>query len=93
MDRFVESCEAFRAKDEVLQSIPSIGPQVSRTMLAHLPELGKCSRQKITALVGLAPTTMTADWQTSRATSAAAVAKCASVSIKRQLSPSATVLK
>ncbi len=55
MDRFVESCEAFRAKDEVLQSIPSIGPQVSRTMLAHLPELGKCSRQKITALVGLAP--------------------------------------
>jgi transposase len=55
MNRFVESCEAFRAKDEVLQSIPSVGPQVSRTLLAHLPELGKCSRQKITALVGLAP--------------------------------------
>lgn len=55
MDKFVESSEAFRAKDEVLQSIPGVGPQVSRTLLAHLPELGTGSRQTITALVGLAP--------------------------------------
>lgn len=55
MDKFVESSEAFRAKDEVLQSIPGVGPQVSRTLLAHLPELGQGSRQTITALVGLAP--------------------------------------
>jgi transposase len=55
LDRFIEASDAFRAKDEVLQSIPSIGPQVSRTLLAHLPELGHGSRQTITALVGLAP--------------------------------------
>lgn len=55
MDKFVESSEAFRAKDEVLQSIPGVGPQVSRTLLAHLPELGQGSRQTITALVGFAP--------------------------------------
>lgn len=55
MDRFVESCDAFRAKDEILQSIPGVGPQVSRTLLAHLPELGEGSRQRISALVGLAP--------------------------------------
>lgn len=55
MNKFVESCEAFRAKDEVLQSIPGVGPQISRTLLAHLPELGQGSRQTITALVGLAP--------------------------------------
>lgn len=55
MDRFVDSCEAFRAKDEVLQSIPGVGPQVSRTLLAYLPELGQGTRQQITALVGLAP--------------------------------------
>ena len=47
--------EAFRAKDEVLQSIVGIGPQVSRTLRAHLPELGRGSRQSIAALVGLAP--------------------------------------
>ena len=55
LDKFVESSEAFRAKDEVLQSIPGVGPQVSRTLLAHLPELGQGSRQTIAALVGLAP--------------------------------------
>jgi transposase len=55
MDHFVENSEAFRAKDEILQSIPGIGPQVSRTLLAYLPELGLGTRQQISALVGLAP--------------------------------------
>ena len=55
MDRFVDHSEAFRARDEILQSIPGIGPQVSRTLLAHLPELGDGDRYRITALVGLAP--------------------------------------
>lgn len=55
MDRFVEQSETFRARDEILQSIPGIGPQVSRTLLAHLPELGEGDRHQITALAGLAP--------------------------------------
>lgn len=55
MDRIVAESETFKAKDEILQSIVGIGPQVSRTLLVHLPELGQGSRQKIAALVGLAP--------------------------------------
>jgi transposase len=55
LDALVEASETFRAKDEVLQSIVGIGPQVSRTLLVHLPELGQRSRQGIAALVGLAP--------------------------------------
>lgn len=55
MDRLVADSEAFKAKDEILQSIVGIGPQVSRTLLVHLPELGQGSRQSIAALVGLAP--------------------------------------
>jgi transposase len=55
MDRIIESSAAFRARDEILQTITGIGPQVSRTLLAYLPELGQCSRQVIAALVGLAP--------------------------------------
>jgi transposase len=55
MDHFVDNSEAFRAKDEILQSIPGVGPQVSRTLLAYLPELGQGTRQQISALVGLAP--------------------------------------
>jgi transposase len=55
MDGLVSASETFKAKDELLQSIVGIGPQVSRTLLVHLPELGHGSRQTIAALVGLAP--------------------------------------
>jgi transposase len=55
LDRLVAESETFKAKDEILQSIIGIGPQVARTLLVHLPELGQATRQAITALVGLAP--------------------------------------
>jgi transposase len=55
LDQIVESSAAFQARNEILQTITGIGPQVSRTLLAHLPELGRYSRQAIAALVGLAP--------------------------------------
>jgi len=55
MERIIESSATFRTRDEILQTITGIGPQVSRTLLAYLPELGRYSRQSIAALVGLAP--------------------------------------
>jgi transposase len=55
MDRIIDDSETFKAKDDILQSIVGIGPQVSRILLVHLPELGQGSRQSIAALVGLAP--------------------------------------
>jgi transposase len=55
LEGIVADSETFKAKDEILQSIVGIGPQVSRTLLVHLPELGQGSRQAISALVGLAP--------------------------------------
>src|ERR1700691_2888283 len=55
MDKLIESSTAFQARDEILQTITGIGPQVSRTLIAHLPELGRYNRQTIAALVGLAP--------------------------------------
>lgn len=55
MDKLIESSQAFQARNEILQTITGIGPQVSRTLIAHLPELGRYDRQRIAALVGLAP--------------------------------------
>jgi transposase len=55
LDQIIDSSAAFRARNEILQTITGIGPQVSRTLLAHLPELGQYNRQAIAALVGLAP--------------------------------------
>jgi transposase len=44
----------WREKDNVLQSVPGVGPIVSTTLLAELPELGALNRRQIAALVGLA---------------------------------------
>jgi transposase len=51
----VKASPAWREKDELLQSIPGLGPVSSLTLLAALPELGSLEGGKIAALVGLAP--------------------------------------
>ena len=49
-------CSAsWQAKDDILQSVPGIGPVVSFSMIADLPELGTLNRQQISKLVGVAP--------------------------------------
>jgi transposase len=55
LDDAIQACPAWAAKDELLQSIPGIGPVVSRTRLAAFPELGKLSREKVAVLAGVAP--------------------------------------
>lgn len=45
----------WQATAERLQSTPGVGPVTAATLVADLPELGQFNRQKITALVGLAP--------------------------------------
>ncbi|MDQ3773952.1 MAG: IS110 family transposase [Pseudomonadota bacterium] len=46
---------AWRAKDDLLRSIPGVGPTTSATLLAQLPELGTLDRKAIAALAGVAP--------------------------------------
>ena len=45
----------WRVKDALLRTVPGVGPQLSLTLLAHLPELGTLDRRQIAALVGVAP--------------------------------------
>ena len=45
----------WREKDDLLRSVPGVGPQVSLTLLAYLPELGTLNRKQVAALVGVAP--------------------------------------
>jgi transposase len=42
-------------REDVLRSVPGIGPTVTATLLAELPELGALGRKQIAALVGVAP--------------------------------------
>ena len=51
----IEDSPVWREKDNLLQSAPGVGPVLSATLLAQLPELGTLNRQRIAALVGVAP--------------------------------------
>lgn len=51
----VQSSAGWQAKDQILQSVPGIGPVVSLAMIADLPELGTLDRRQISKLVGVAP--------------------------------------
>lgn len=59
LDRGItEALEAdadWKLREEILRSVPGVGPQTSRTLLGSLPELGRLSRQQLAALAGLAP--------------------------------------
>jgi transposase len=55
IDRMVQSRPDFKCKDEILRSVPGIGPVTSAILIANLPELGKYDRKIMAALVGVAP--------------------------------------
>lgn len=51
----VKASPVWREKENLLRTVPGIGPATAFTLLAELPELGQLSRQKIAKLVGVAP--------------------------------------
>jgi transposase len=51
----IEAKEQWKLRDEVLRSIPGVGPQTSRALLGLLPELGELTNKQVSALAGLAP--------------------------------------
>jgi transposase len=55
LDRAVRESTVWRAKEELLRSVPGVGPVSARTLLAELPELGSLTRRQAAALAGVAP--------------------------------------
>jgi transposase len=51
----IRTSPAWREKDDLLQSAPGIGPVLSATLQAALPELGVLNQREIAKLVGVAP--------------------------------------
>ena len=51
----IRSTPLWRAQENLLRSVPGVGPVVSSILLAKLPELGALNRYQIGALVGVAP--------------------------------------
>jgi transposase len=55
LGEMVRRSPAWRERDDLLRSVPGVGPVLSLTLLAELPELGRLSRRAIAKLVGVAP--------------------------------------
>jgi transposase len=51
----IRSSPVWRATENLLPSVPGVGPITALTLIAELPELGHLGRRQIAALVGLAP--------------------------------------
>jgi transposase len=55
LETMLRASPLWRENDDLLQTVPGIGPVCARTLLLELPELGTLTRQQIAALVGVAP--------------------------------------
>jgi transposase len=51
----IKASPAWQERDALLQSVPGVGPVLSRTLLIDLPELGTVDQKAIAKLVGVAP--------------------------------------
>ena len=51
----IRESPVWREKDDLLRSTPGVGPVLTTTLLADLPELGTLTGKQIAALVGVAP--------------------------------------
>jgi transposase len=55
LERRIRETPVWRERDELLKSVPGVGPVTSRTLIASLPELGTLNHKQLAALVGVAP--------------------------------------
>ena len=55
LEEAIEASAAFKENEALLKSVPGVGPVLARTLLAELPELGKLTHKRLSALVGIAP--------------------------------------
>ena len=55
LEQRIRNNPEWQKKDDLLQSMPGVGPVLSTTLLVDLPELGKLNRRQIAALTGVAP--------------------------------------
>jgi transposase len=55
VNQAVRQSPLWREHEQILRSVPGVGPVTARTLLAELPELGRINRKEVAKLVGVAP--------------------------------------
>jgi transposase len=51
----IRGTPVWREREELMRSVPGVGPGLARTILADVPEIGTLDRKQLAALVGVAP--------------------------------------
>jgi transposase len=54
-DRTLRGSPLWRAREDLLRTVPGVGHAVARVLLVEMPELGQLDRRRIAALAGVAP--------------------------------------
>lgn len=57
IDDSIRKTPVWRDKEDLLKSVPGVGPTIARTLIAEMPELGTLDRKEVASLAGLAPFT------------------------------------
>lgn len=55
LDQTLHASPLWREREQLLRSVPGVGPILALTLLADLPELGTLAHKPLAALVGVAP--------------------------------------
>ena len=55
IEKLIESCPEYQAKNRILQSMKGIGKIAAASIISNLPELGYISAKQASALIGVAP--------------------------------------
>lgn len=55
LDQCIAASAELSAREQLLQSVPGVGPVLARTLLGGLPELGELDRKQVGALAGVVP--------------------------------------
>ncbi len=55
LDARIRMSPVWHATSDLMLGVKGVGPNLSRTLIAELPELGRLSHKQIAALVGVAP--------------------------------------
>jgi transposase len=55
IDEMIERTPAWRERAKLYRSVPGVGPRLTSTLIAELPELDRLNRKQVASLVGVAP--------------------------------------
>ena len=55
LKQMIEDNPDWKEKNDIIQSVPGVGPNMAITLLSDFPELGKLDRKQTAALIGVAP--------------------------------------